>query len=233
MIRKKIVFCWSGGKDSALALHEIQKSGEYEIAALLTTMADDFDRVCMHGVRGELLDRQADALGIPLHKIYVPRNPTNKMYEEKMESAFKTYRDIGIQRVGFGDIFLEDLKEYRDGNLSKLGMTGLYPLWKRATKELINAFIRTGFKAVVACVDLKVLDPSFAGRMIDDAFVAELPKNADPCGENGEFHSFVYDGPIFHSPVTFSLGKRHTAEGFCFCDLVPASRITAPAEGPS
>jgi uncharacterized protein (TIGR00290 family) len=224
MTKEKIILSWSGGKDSAMALYEIQKSGEHEVVALLTTMADDFDRICMHGVRRQLLENQADALNVPLHKIYVPRSPSNQEYEEKMESALKTYRDIGITRVAFGDIFLEDLKAYRDKNLSKLGMTGFYPLWKRDTKELIKSFIRLEFKAVVACVDLKVLDPSFSGRLIDDGFISELPGGADPCGENGEFHSFVYDGPVFQYPVLFSLGEKHMAEGFCFCDLVPEKK---------
>ena len=224
MTKEKIIFCWSGGKDSAMAFHEIQKEGRYEIVALLTTMADDFDRICMHGVRSRLLEQQAEAVGVPLHKIYVARSPTNKEYEAKMEEALLFYKSRGIAKVGFGDIFLEDLKEYRDKNLSKIGMSGLYPIWKRDTKELINAFVDMGFKAAIACVDTRVLAPSFSGRMIDRSFIADLPAKVDPCGENGEFHSFVYDGPIFKRPVEFSLGESHVAEGFCFRDLVPESK---------
>lgn len=222
MTKEKILFCWSGGKDSALALYETQRAGRFAVAALLTTMADDVDRVCMHGVRRALLEQQAAALGLPLDLVYVPGSPTNAAYEARMEASLKAHQARGIRQVAFGDIFLEDLKAYRDRNLAGLGMTGVYPLWKRDSRELMADFIRLGFRAAVACVDTRALPESFVGRTIDDSFLRDLPPAVDACGENGEFHSFVFDGPNFLRPVDFALGERHVADGFCYQDLVPA-----------
>jgi uncharacterized protein (TIGR00290 family) len=221
MDQEKVLFCWSGGKDSALALYEIQRAGQLSVTALLTTMADDFDRVSMHGVRRELMERQAAALELPLDLVYVPRSPTNAAYEARMEATLKDHQARGVAQVGFGDIFLEDLKAYRDRNLARLAMSGVYPLWKRDTRALMEEFIRLGFRAVVACVDTRVLPESFVGRLIDSAFLRDLPPAVDPCGENGEFHSFVFDGPNFRRPVDFSLGERRLADGFCYQDLIP------------
>ena len=232
MTKERILFCWSGGKDSALALYETQRAGRVAVAALLTTMADDVDRVCMHGVRRELLERQARALELPLDLVYVPKSPTNTVYEARLEASLKAHQARGVARVAFGDIFLEDLKAYRDRNLARVGMSGLYPLWKRDTRELMAEFIRLGFQAVVACVDTRALPESFVGRTIDDSFLRDLPPTVDACGENGEFHSFVFDGPNFLRPVEFSLGDRHRADGFCYQDLIPADRpdrVTPPA----
>ena len=212
---------WSGGKDSCLALYEIQKSTDYRVAALLTTLTRDYDRISMHGVRRVLLERQAASLGLPLHKVLISKAATNEEYETKMAEAFREYRENGIDSVIFGDLFLEDIRVYRDQFLAKHKMQGIYPVWQRNTSDFIKEFIELGFKAVLTCVDSKALDQSFAGRIIDHDFLASLPPNVDPCGENGEFHTFVFDGPSFAQQVKFSIGETVSRDGFWFCDLVP------------
>src|SRR5215469_9524517 len=186
---------WSGGKDSCLALYELQKAQNYCTAALLTTVTRDYDRISMHGVRRILLEQQARALGLPLHEVFITKDATNEKYEEKMEEALSSYRDRGIDSIVFGDLFLEEIRAYRDQFLARHKMFGVYPLWMRPTTELIKEFIDLGFKAVITCVNGEVLDASFAGIMIDEDFLSALPTHVDPCGENGEFHSFVFDGP--------------------------------------
>ena len=212
---------WSGGKDSCLALHEIQQAQNYQVTALLTTVTRDYDRISMHGVRRVLLERQAEALGLPLHEVYISKGATNEEYEARMKEALLTYRAQGVQTIAFGDLFLADIKKYREQFLAPLKMRGLFPIWQRDTTELIRTFIDSGFKAVVTCVDPKALDPSFAGKVIDDDFLRRLPPEVDPCGENGEFHTFVFDGPNFRGEVKFSIGEVVTRDGFCFCDLLP------------
>ncbi len=212
---------WSGGKDSCLALYELLKSRDYKVAALLTTVTQDYDRVSMHGVRRTLLERQAGSLGLPLRQVLIPKDATNEEYEARMAEAFAQYRERGINSVVFGDLFLEDVRAYRDQFLARHGMHGLYPVWRRDTGEFIREFIGLGFKAVVTCVDPQVLDESFAGRMIDEEFLSSLPARVDPCGENGEFHSFVFDGPGFRERVQFTVGEAVSRGGFCFCDLLP------------
>jgi uncharacterized protein (TIGR00290 family) len=219
-MNEKILLAWSGGKDSAMALYEIQKSGGYEIAALLTTVTQGYDRISMHGVRRVLLQQQVEALGLPLHEVFISTKATNEEYESKMKDALTLYQERGVETVVFGDIFLEDIRAYRERNLAKVGMKGLFPVWRRDTNELVRTFIKLGFKAIVVCVDTKVLDSSFAGRMIDEEFLRALPAEVDPCGENGEFHSFVFDGPIFTWPVRFTVGDVVQRDSFCFCDLV-------------
>ncbi len=219
---EKVLVSWSGGKDSATALWEVQKAGIYEITALLTTVTETYDRVSMHGVRRTLLAEQARALGLPLREVFLPPNADNVEYEARMEDALGAYWDLGVRAVVFGDIFLEDVRRYRERNLARIGMHGLFPLWKRDTRELVHAFLAAGFRALVVCVDLKVLDVSFAGRVIDERFLNDLPSSVDPCGENGEFHSFVFNGPIFQEPVPFVKGEVVIRERFCFCDLLPA-----------
>jgi uncharacterized protein (TIGR00290 family) len=219
-MKEPILVAWSGGKDSSMALYEIQRSGHYEIAALLTTVTAGYDRISMHGVRQKLLEQQAEALGLPLHQVFISINATNEEYDSKMREAVELYQGKGVETVVFGDIFLEDIRAYRERNLSKVGMRGLFPIWKRDTSELVRTFIKLGFKAIVVCVDTKVLDQSFAGRMIDEEFLRELPAHVDPCGENGEFHSFVFDGPIFKQPVRVAVGEAVRRDSFCFCDLV-------------
>jgi uncharacterized protein (TIGR00290 family) len=216
-----VLMCWSGGKDSCLALYEIQKSTDYRVAALLTTITRDYDRISMHGVRSVLLERQAMSLELPLHQVLISKDANNEEYEMKMVEAFREYRENGIDSVVFGDLFLEDIRAYRDQFLAKHKMQGLYPVWQRNTTDFIKEFIELGFKAVVTCVDSKALDQSFAGKTIDNDFLRSLPAKVDPCGENGEFHTFVYDGPSFAQPVKFSVGERVSRDGFWFCDLVP------------
>jgi len=216
-----VLMSWSGGKDSCLALYEIQKSKDYRVAALLTTITQDYDRISMHGVRRELLEKQAASLGLPLHQVLISKGASNEEYETNMAEAFREYRENGIDSVVFGDLFLEDIRAYREQFLAKHKMHGLYPVWQRNTSEFIREFIELGFKAMLACVDAKALDRSFAGKTIDKDFLTSLPSNVDPCGENGEFHTFVYDGPSFAQPVKFSIGETVFREGFWFCDLVP------------
>lgn len=212
---------WSGGKDSCLALYEIQQAAEYHVAALLTTVTRDYDRISMHGVRRVLLQQQAASLRIPLREVFITKGATNQEYEMKLIEAVDAYRDQSIDSIVFGDLFLEDIKVYRDQFLARHQLQGIYPVWLRDTAEFIRNFVALGFKAVVTCVDAKVLGADFAGRIIDQDFLSELPPKIDPCGENGEFHTFVFDGPNFAQPVNFSLGQTVQRDGFWFCDLIP------------
>ena len=216
-----ILFCWSGGKDSAMALHTLLQQKQFHIVALLTTVTEGYDRIAMHGVRRELLQRQAESLRLPLHEVSIPPQCVNPIYEARMEQALRLFYDQGVRKVAFGDIFLEDLRAYREKNLARIGMTALFPIWKRDTRELIRYFHEHHFRAIAACVDSKVLDPSFAGRELNESFFHDLPPHADPCGENGEFHTFVFDGPVFQTPIAFRVGEKVLRDGFCFCDLLP------------
>jgi uncharacterized protein (TIGR00290 family) len=228
---EKTLFSWSGGKDSAMALHELQKTSGCEISALLTTVTEEYDRISMHGVRRILLEQQAESLGLPLEKIYITKNASNGEYETKMREKLMDCRRRGVSSVVFGDIFLEDLKKYREENLSKIGMKGIFPLWKRDTTELANTFTDLGFKAVITCVDSRVLDKTFVGRLYDKKFLADLPSSVDPCGENGEFHSFVYDGPIFREMIALTPGEVVLRDDrFYFCDLIPAKGIAVGSD---
>ena len=219
---ERAVFTWSGGKDSAMALYELQMADSYEVTALLTTVTEDYDRISMHGVRAALLERQAESLRLPLDKVYITRNASNEDYEAAMSDKLLHYRSRGIHSVVFGDIFLEDLRKYREDNLAKAGMQGIFPIWKRDTAELARTFIDLGFKAVITCLDSNVLDKRFVGRVFDERFLSELPDNVDPCGENGEFHSFVYDGPLFRERIPYKKGRIVLRnERFYFCDLIP------------
>ncbi len=221
-MRQPVVFSWSGGKDSAMALYEISKTGDYEIVALLTTVTEDYDRISMHGVRRVLLEQQAEALGLPLEKILISKNATNVEYESKLRAALEKHKARGVDAVVFGDIFLEDLKKYRQANLALLGMSGIFPIWKRDSKELAHAFIQIGFQAITTCVDGQMLDPKFVGRFFDDPFIAELPANVDPCGENGEFHSFAFNGPIYSRAIAFDKGEVVLRDQrYYYCDLAP------------
>ncbi|MXW22505.1 MAG: diphthine--ammonia ligase [Candidatus Dadabacteria bacterium] len=215
-----IALCFSGGKDSAMALQEIRRRGGYRVAELVTTVTDAYDRVSMHGVRRALLRRQAESLGLPLMEVVVPPESSNAVYEREMGKAFSRIRDKGIRQVAFGDIFLEDLRDYRERQLAASGLTCLFPIWKRPTRSLAQTFIDEGFCAVTVCVDSEVLDKSFAGRHFDIAFLNDLPSSVDPCGENGEFHTFVFDGPIFSHPIEFTGGTVVERDGFFFYDLL-------------
>jgi uncharacterized protein (TIGR00290 family) len=219
---KAVLVSWSGGKDSCMALREVQRTSKIRVEALLTTVTRDFDRISMHGVRRILLERQTASLGIPLHQIFISKGASNEEYEEKMGEAFNEYRDRGIDTIVFGDLFLEEIRAYRERLVAKHKMASLYPIWGRDTSLLIREFIALGFKSAIVCVDPKQLDPSFVGRVIDEELLAQLPPQVDPCGENGEFHTFVFDGPIFKNPVKFSFGEIVCRDSFWFCDLFPA-----------
>lgn len=216
-----ILFCWSGGKDSAMALHTLLQQKQFEVVALLTTVTEGYDRIAMHGVRRELLRRQAESLRLPLHEVRIPPQCVNAVYEARMEEALRLFYSRGVRKVAFGDIFLEDLRAYREKNLARIGMTALFPIWKRDTRELIRHFHEQRFRAIAACVDPNILGSSFAGRELDESFFRDLPPHADPCGENGEFHTFVFDGPIFQSPIPVRAGEVVNRDGFVFCDLLP------------
>lgn len=212
---------WSGGKDCCLALHELQTAG-LPVAGLLTTLTRHHDRISMHGVRRTLLQQQAASLGLPLHQVSIPRDATNQAYEDAMGEALRHHRKQGVGSVAFGDLLLEDVRAYREALLVRHGMKGVYPVWKRDTARFVRDFIGLGFRAVVTCVDGRVLPRSFAGMAIDERFLGLLPSHVDPCGENGEFHSFVFDGPNFSEPIEFSIGETVRRDDFWFCDLSPA-----------
>ncbi len=217
---EKVLFSWSSGKDSALALYELQKNKDVEVVALLTTITAGYDRISMHGVRRELLKQQAAAIGLPLTEIKIPQKATNEEYEEQMRLTLAAYQAQGVNCVAFGDIFLEDLRAYREKNLARIGMQGIFPLWKRDTRELVLELSHTGFKAIITCVDTQALAKEYAGREINEKFLEELPEKVDPCGENGEFHTFVYDGPNFKWEVAFETGEKVLREDrFYYCDL--------------
>jgi uncharacterized protein (TIGR00290 family) len=222
-IKERVVLSWSGGKDSSMAAYQLLASQKFEIAALMTTVTEDFDRISMHGVRRELLERQAESLGIPLYKVMIPQDCPNEIYEARMREAFEHFKSRGITNIAFGDLFLADVKQYRDERLAQAGMAGLYPIWMRDTEELVRSFIGLGFKAILACVDTQAIDASFAGREIDESLLRDLPQSADPCGEHGEYHSFVYDGPIFKKPIGCRAGDTAMRSArFNYCDIVPA-----------
>lgn len=219
--RENVVLCWSGGKDSALALHALRQAGRCTVTALLTTVTEEYDRISMHGVRRSLLYEQAASLRLPLHEVIIPPDASNEIYEARMAEALSQFHADGIRTMVFGDIFLEGIRTYREERLASAGMQGMFPLWERDTSELVASFWNGGFRAMTTCVDSKQLPKTFVGRLIDPAFVEELPRSADPCGENGEFHSFVFDGPIFDHPVPFSVGETVQRGEFFFCDLIP------------
>jgi uncharacterized protein (TIGR00290 family) len=220
---EKVVLSWSGGKDSSMAAYQLLASQKYEIAALLTTVTEDFDRISMHGVRRELLEQQARSLAIPLHQVMIPKDCTNEIYESRMREAFDHFKAQGISKIAYGDLFLADVRQYRDERLAQAGLEGLYPLWMRDTDELVRTFIGLKFKAILACVDTHAIDASFAGREIDAELLRDLPASADPCGEYGEYHSFVYAGPIFSAAIACTTGERILrAARFNYCDIVPA-----------
>ncbi len=234
LVAEPILFCWSGGKDSAMALHTLLLQKEFRVTALLTTVTEGYDRISMHGVRRELLELQAESIGFPLHEVRIPPQCVNPIYEARMEQALRQHYDQGVRKVAFGDIFLEDLRAYREKNLARMGMTALFPIWKRDTCELVRYFQANRFRAIAVCIDPKVLDTRFAGRELDEPFFRDLPPNADPCGENGEFHTFVFDSPIFRWPIPVRTGVVVHRDGFVFCDLLSVEHSAAviPSQGP-
>jgi uncharacterized protein (TIGR00290 family) len=223
-MREKVVVAWSGGKDSALALYEVLKTNRYEVLELLTTLTQDYDRISIHGVRSVLLEQQARSLGFSLEKMFISKGASDAEYESILQKALNRHRINGVFSVVFGDIFLEDVRKYREGILSKVGMKGIFPLWKRDTRQLARTFIDLGFRAVVTCVDSNFLGKDYVGRTFNEQFLSDLPPNVDPCGENGEFHSFVYDGPMFSERIFFTKGEIVLRENrFYYCDLMPTS----------
>ncbi|MBI3502676.1 MAG: diphthine--ammonia ligase [Bacteroidetes bacterium] len=246
MNNRKAIFNWSGGKDSSLCLYKILQSKEYDIKYLMTSVSEKYNRISQHGVRAELLEKQTESIGIPLHKLIMPDNPTMEIYNAMMKKTLTEFKEQGISDSIFGDIFLEDLRKYRETRLAEINFSGIFPLWKISTVQLAKEFIDLGFKAIIVCVDEKHLDKSFAGREFDQSFINDLPEKVDPCGEYGEFHSFVYDGPIFQKPIPFTKGEivyrkysppvkkeiddknyscgtnsAHITTGFWYSDLIP------------
>ena len=225
---------WSGGKDSARALHELSRDARYEVVELMTSVSEEFRRVSHHGVREDLLRAQADSIGLPLTIIYLPsgQSCTNDVYDEIMSDALARIKARGIYAVAFGDLFLEDLRAWREANLSKAGMTGVFPIWKRDTTELSQEIIAMGFKAILTCVEGNV-GPGFVGRPYDDALLHDLPPGVDPCGERGEFHSYVYQGPCFRDPVPVTVGEIVTRDGRYYADLLLANNAGCAPCSPS
>jgi uncharacterized protein (TIGR00290 family) len=227
-MKERVVMSWSGGKDSAMALHELLRGEDYEVVSLLTSVSDEFRRISHHGVRESLLDEQARAIGIPLRKVYLPSGEsggcTNEVYEAIMAKEMAAYRDEGIRTVVFGDLFLEDLRAWREANLARAGMRGIFPIWKCETNGFAREVIALGFRACLSCVESHV-GSGFAGRQYDEALLRDLPADIDPCGENGEFHTFVFDGPIFRAPVSVRVGETVLRDGRHYADLVSGAAV--------
>ncbi|MCB4808779.1 adenine nucleotide alpha hydrolase [Tamlana sp. 62-3] len=233
----KTYFNWSSGKDSALALHYLLQDKNYSVEKLITTVNSYYNRVSMHGLRTELLIQQTQAIGIPSNLIELPEMPSMEIYEQKITASLNTLKNNGFTHSAFGDIFLEDLRDYRETQLAKLNFKAVFPIWKRDTKTLLNEFLELGFKTIVVCASSKFFNKDFVGTVIDKHFIDNLPKGVDPCGENGEFHTFCFDGPIFKQPVQFSIGEKVYREyqqpktnnsvcntnnyGVWYCDLIP------------
>ncbi len=228
-------FNWSGGKDSALALYKTLQLDNIKVVKLLTSINAHHQRISMHGVRESLLEQQTSSIGIKLQKLNLPEKPDMDTYNNLMRQTVQDIKAEGIELAIFGDIYLEDLRKYREGQLEKVGINTYFPIWKMDTKDLLKEFLALGFKTIVVCIKAEMLDKSFVGRIIDEQFIDDLPDNVDPCGENGEFHTFVFDGPIFKQPIPFKIGEtvyreydspkeeNHEASkmGFWFCDLLP------------
>ena len=216
----KTLLAWSSGKDSAWALHMLQRQG-VRVEALLTTLNESVGRVAMHGVRRTLLEAQAESLGIPLWQVPLPWPCSNGDYESRMATACRRAVENGFDSIVFGDLYLRDIREYRERQLAGTGLKPVFPLWEIPTTLLARDMIEAGLRARLSCVDSKQLDPSFAGREFDRALLEELPESVDPCGENGEFHSFVYGGPMFRSPIAIENGEVQDINGFVYADFLP------------
>jgi uncharacterized protein (TIGR00290 family) len=219
--RPKALLAWSSGKDSAWSLQVLRDQAEVEVVGLLTTINEAFDRVAMHAVRTELLRAQAEATDLPLWPVPIPWPCSNAAYEAAMAEALARARAAGISAVAFGDLFLQDVRRYREDRLQGTGVRPLFPIWGTPTATLAARMVEAGLRARLTCVDPAQLDPAFAGRDFDAALLADLPPSVDPCGENGEFHSFAYDGPMFRHPIAFRAGEIVTRDGFVFADLLP------------
>ncbi len=223
---ERVILSWSGGKDSAIAFKELHRDRRYEITSLLTTITEGYDRVSMHGVRVSVLEQQVRALGIPLLKVCIPQRASNERYESAMREVLTRALADGVAGVAFGDVFLEDIRQYREDKLSQLGMKAIFPIWKRNTQELAVSFIKDGFNAILTCVDSQRLDQSFVGRLFDESLLRDLPSSVDPSGENGEFHTFVCAGPIFSQSIPVRRGEIILRENrFWYCDLIPDAGV--------
>ncbi len=220
--RPRALVAWSSGKDSSWALHELRRGGEVDVVGLLTTLTDPFGRVSMHAVREELLDRQAAAAGLPCRKVRIPSPCPNERYEQAMSQVLAEARAEGVTHVAFGDLFLADVRAYREASLANVGLRPLFPLWGRDTAGLAREMIGGGLRATITCVDPSRLPRHLAGRAFDDALLAELPAGVDPCGEHGEFHSFAFAGPMFSAPLAVAAGGVVERDGFVFADVLPA-----------
>ncbi len=231
---QKTFLNWSSGKDASLALHYLQNNPEFSVEHLLTSVNSHYDRISMHGVRRSMLEAQIASIDLPFSTIELPLEPTMEEYEEKMRVIMEQFVKDGFTVSAFGDIFLEDLRTFRENKLKEVNLKGEFPLWKKSTSELAIELLDKGFKTIVVCVKSDLLDESFVGRVYDKQFLEDLPDNVDPCGENGEFHTFCFDGPIFNHPVQFEIGEKTFKSytnpdkddktediGFWFCDLLP------------
>lgn len=230
-MRKKVLVSWSSGKDSAWTLQVLRQSNEYEIVGLLTTINSSFDRVAMHGVRRELVEAQAAAAGLPLWDVPLPWPCSNQEYEAAMGAACAKAIDAGVQAVAFGDLFLEDVRQYREDRMRGIGLVPVFPLWKIDTLQLIHDMWAGGLRSRIVCLDPKKLPSSFAGRDLDRGVLNEFPADIDPCGENGEFHTFVYEGPMFAQAIAVQNGVTVTRDGFVFTDLCLCGPADAAVEG--
>lgn len=217
---------WSSGKDSALALDVVRREQGVEVAALLVTVNAEADRVAMHAVRRSLLVAQAESLDLPLHVVEIPSPCPNDVYEAQMAAALEVARSEGVTHVVFGDLFLEDVRAYREEALATTGISPLFPLWGRPTDRLARRMLEVGIGAVVTCVDPRQVPPALVGRFYDESFLADLPAGADPCGERGEFHTFVFRGPGFSQPLDIEVGEVVERDGFVFCDVLPGRRVS-------
>ena len=229
---ERVALSWSGGKDSSMTLARLRGDPRWEVAVLLTTVTEEYDRISLHGVRRLLLEAQAHAIGVPLLVAEIPPDATDEMYRIRMEQAFRVLLTEGITTVAFGDLFLEDIRRYRAGWLPTIGMKPIFPLWQLDTRRLAETFIRDGFAAVLTCVDTTWLGEEFAGRQFDTELLRDLPEDVDPCGERGEFHTFVHDGPILRHRVPICVGERVQRGVRTFCDLTfgvsPESKGQSP-----
>lgn len=221
-MKKKLLLSWSSGKDSAWSLHVLRLQGEYEIAGLLTTVNYTFNRVAMHSTRHELVEMQAEAAGLPVITIPLPWPCSNADYEQIMQGVCRNAISQGVSAIAFGDLFLEDIRAYRERQLDGTGLRPIFPLWQIPTRQLAEEMIAGGLRAKLVCVDPKKLSPDFAGRDFDRQLLSDLPDSVDPCGENGEFHTCVYAGPMFRNEISVTCGETVERDGFCFCDVRPA-----------
>jgi len=224
-MKRRVVMSWSGGKDAALSLYEIAHSDSFECVGLLTTVTREYDRVTMHGVRRSLIEKQAIALETTLNVVHLPADCSMEDYSKIMKRNLSKYKEDNVRGFAFGDTLLEDVRRYREEMLASEGFEAYFLLWERNTTDLLKEFIKLGFKAIITCVDGNALDPSYLGRELDEDFIESLPEDVDPSGENGEYHSFVFDGPIFHKPIPVKIGeveeRKKGGKKFYYCDLRP------------